>query len=280
MEGKANTDVTIKRGKIYTSSQFNDSSEKSFWGTDEEAYRSFAGVASFLIKSGREIIVDLASNVDDKSVRPYILGSALGILMHQRGLLVLHGSAVSVGGHAVAFLGRSGSGKSTMAAALSIRYPLVTDDIAAVKGDMDPPLVYPAFPQIKLCPDAAQSLGYDPSRLLSISSDEDKLTAQMENGFSQHPLPLRRVYILEDGISNEIQEINRQDAMMALVNNTYTLRYLKAQVKVSLHFQQCANVVKYVPVRRLIRPRDLKALPKIVRILEEDLKCGDQIILR
>ena len=275
VEGKASTDVIIKRGEICTSPQAEDKSEKSFLGTEEEAYRSYAGVVSFLIKKGREIIVDPASNVDDKVVRPYLLGVALGILMHQRGLLALHGSAVSVDGCAVAFLGRSGSGKSTMAGALSIKYPLVTDDIVAVKGDIDTPLVYPAFPQIKLCPDAAHSLGYDPSCLTSISSNEEKRAARMEKGFSQQPLPLGRVYILEEGISNEIQAINRQDAMMALVNNTYTRRSLKAGVKVSSHFLQCAKVAKYVPVRRLIRPLDLKTLPKVAHMIEEDLKCGD-----
>ena len=75
------------------------------------------GVARFLVQDGKEIIVERAPESDDDSLRLFLLGSALGALLQQRGMLTLHSSAIEVDGGCVGFLGHSGVGKSTLAAA-------------------------------------------------------------------------------------------------------------------------------------------------------------------
>ncbi|MGI4730626.1 MAG: hypothetical protein ACRYFW_02615 [Janthinobacterium lividum] len=54
-------------------------------------------VARILVWSGREIVVDPAPRADDAAIRAFLLGSAMGALLHQRGLLPLHASAVAMG---------------------------------------------------------------------------------------------------------------------------------------------------------------------------------------
>lgn len=66
-------------------------------------------------------------------------GAVLAYLLVRRGHLVLHGSAVAVDGHAVAFVAPSGGGKSTMATLMCADgAALVTDDVLRV--DLDGPL--------------------------------------------------------------------------------------------------------------------------------------------
>jgi hypothetical protein len=113
------------------------------------------GIGTFLVRDGREILVDPDPDAGDALLQLALLGPVLAALLQQRGDLVLHASAVEIDGAAVGFLGGRGAGKSTMAAALLRRgYPLLTDDILAVSLEDGSPRVLPGFPQLKLWPDA------------------------------------------------------------------------------------------------------------------------------
>ena len=83
----------------------------------------------FLMHAGREIIFE-AEDAAQHEAAIFLLGSAFGILLHQRGHFVLHASAIVVRGQAVLLCGPSGCGKSTLAAALVDRgYSFVNDDV-------------------------------------------------------------------------------------------------------------------------------------------------------
>ena len=51
-----------------------------------------AGVANYWVHDGREIVVDAVNGASLEDVRIYLLGSAMGAVLHQRGLLPFHGS--------------------------------------------------------------------------------------------------------------------------------------------------------------------------------------------
>jgi hypothetical protein len=100
-------------------------------------------VGRFLIKGGHEITFDLDAGADERDAVVYVLGSAFGILLHQRGHLVLHASAIAVGSGAVIFCGPSGAGKSTLAAALLRQgYPFIADDVCHIGFDGARPIVF------------------------------------------------------------------------------------------------------------------------------------------
>ena len=240
--------------------------------TNGEAYFSYAGIGSFLIRAGNQILIDPAPGVDEGSLRLFLLGNVLGTLAFLRGFLVLHGSAVAVNGRGVAFLGHSGEGKSTMAAAFSDKYPLIADDVLVIRTDEAAPLICPAFPHLKLHSETAASLGFDPEKSSPGSPLEEKITPRVPEGFSVEPLPLKRVYLLEKGDVIELLPLSRPEAVIALLRYTYTLRSLKAGVNQRQHFRHSARLAREVPFRRLIRPHDLKDLPEIVRMVVRDLE--------
>ena len=63
-------------------------------------------------------------------IRVFLLGSCLGALLHQRGVLALHASAIETDQGAVLFMGDSGMGKSTTLQAFIKRgYKMLADDI-------------------------------------------------------------------------------------------------------------------------------------------------------
>ena len=81
-----------------------------------EVLLDIPAVARFLLRAGREILIDLAPSADDDEVRSYLLGVVFGALCHQRGITPLHASAIDVSDGCVAFVGASGAGKSTLIA--------------------------------------------------------------------------------------------------------------------------------------------------------------------
>ena len=240
--------------------------------TNGEAYFSYAGIGSFLIRAGNQILIDPAPGVDEGSLRLFLLGNVLGTLAFLRGFLVLHGSAVAVNSRGVAFLGHSGEGKSTTAAALSDQYPLIADDVLVIRTDEAASLICPAFPHLKLRPETAASLGFDREKSPPGSPLEEKITPRVPEGFSVEPLPLKRVYLLEKGDIIQLLPLGRPEAVIALLRYTYTLRSLKAGVNHQQHFRHSARLAREVPFRRLIRPHDLKDLPEIVRMVVRDLE--------
>ncbi|HEX2724887.1 MAG TPA: hypothetical protein VHN20_03595, partial [Beijerinckiaceae bacterium] len=117
-------------------------------------------VARFRIDQGQRITVEQADGSDPRDVRLFLLGSAMGIALHQRGMLPLHANAVVIGAAAVAFTGASGMGKSTLAAWFHDRgCRLLADDVVVIGLGESGPLAYPGLPRLRLRRDALLASG-------------------------------------------------------------------------------------------------------------------------
>src|ERR1700734_948458 len=145
-------DVTVRIAPVPQALDFAAASGPT-WDMDAETVLlRVPRLARFLIKSGCDICFELEAGVTAREASGFVLGTSFGILLHQRGALVLHGAAVAQGGRAVAICGHSGAGKSTLAAALCCEgFAFVTDDICVVSPDAQHrPVVLPDGRQLKL----------------------------------------------------------------------------------------------------------------------------------
>ncbi|MCP4753982.1 MAG: hypothetical protein GY866_24115 [Proteobacteria bacterium] len=75
-------------------------------------------VAMYLVRDGREIVVESADGADGDSIRLFLLGAPLGALLQQRIVLSLHAGAVVIEDGVVVVAGISGIVKSTILATL------------------------------------------------------------------------------------------------------------------------------------------------------------------
>ena len=224
------------------------------------------------VREGSLIEVALAPDFEEDALRPTLLGPVLAMLLEQRGFLVLHASVVQIGARAVAFLGQSGAGKSTIAAAFHARgHRLVSDDHAVIGFAGTGVDVTPAFPQLKLWPDSALAVGQDPAALPRVQRGFDKRARRVETGFTdERTLPLARVFLLESGDAISVAPLSLSDAFLALVRHTYGIEWTHEHSG-GIQFQRRAEVVRRVPVRRLIRPWDLAMLGRVVARVEAEL---------
>jgi hypothetical protein len=171
---------------------------------------------------------------------------------------------------AVAFLGESGWGKSSMSAALHARgHGVMADDVTAVHFGAGTATVFPGFPQLKLNPEAAASLGYDAASLFVLHTLEAKRGFRVTHGFPTAPLPLKCVFVLAEDTICRIDPLQPQETLIELVRHSYPTRFLHPGG--AKHFLQCAHLTKGVPMYYLKRPRSLQALPDLARLVEKHL---------
>jgi hypothetical protein len=267
-------DVTIRLGKLTSPRLEATKTNCCCYITPEEAYLSWQEGGTFLVRGGREIIIDPIAHAEERILRLYLLGAVLGILLHQRGLLVLHASTVAVNGSALAFIGDSGWGKSTTAGALHARgHRLVSDDVTAIALNSSPiPIVIPGYGRLKLWPDAAKALGASPENLPRLHPEFEKRDRAIAKGFSPTPLPLKGIYLLGGGSILEIKQLSVHEALAAVMRNWYCSRFGRQMLQatgISAHFLQCTSLVNCVSIYHLKRQPDLGALNDIAQLVEQ-----------
>jgi hypothetical protein len=224
----------------------------------------------FNVKNGKEIIVNSNVDINPTFLRSLILGRAMGTLLHQRGFLVLHASAVNIDGSAVAFLGRRGNGKSTTTMALiNSNYPLVADDVLAIKIEDNIALTIPSFPKIKLRQDIMESFTEKIDLDAQIHPDIKKYYYAVKN-FSYKPLPLKIIYILEKGNKSKISSLETQEAIINLIRHSYCVSILEGDEQQE-NLKQCANIIKSVHVKCLNTNHHMDKLNSLAKLIEKDI---------
>ena len=270
-------DVVVRYGAVDQSGiSFKRPGESGGRADPKQAVFVFEAGGAYCIREGREIVIERAPNATDSAVRLYLLGPVLAVLLHQRGLIVLHASATMIGGEAVAFVAEKGTGKSTLAAAFHARgHGLVADDLVPVDLNTPTgPMVHPGFPQLKLYPEAAAQLGDCGTDLPKLLDNHDKRARRSDRDFPQHRLPIRHVYVLRNGDDERIETMPPQEAFGELVRHSFVLSLLKATDTQGLHFRQAVQLASLLKVRILQRRRSLALLPEVVRMVEADCEAA------
>lgn len=231
----------------------------------------------YSIEDGNRIVFIPASGVTRAKIGFYTVGTVMSILLYQRKFLVLHGSVINIDGEAVIFLGNSGDGKSTTAAALhAAGYKLINDDVAPVILGDKSAFLQPGFPQIKMSSETAEALGYDFNSLPIIHPKSDKRGYRPQENFSHLPLNIRRIYVLDYGNEFSSTPISSSLATMEVSRHSRpTTLYQRGD---ALHFFQCVNLVKEQTIYRLQRPKSLELLPKFADFIQTDLAICQPVL--
>ena len=263
-------DVEIVLGSVASESMHADS--PLMWIRQADFGVGYPDLARFRVIGGRRIVVDRAAGASLAALRLFLLGPIFALLLHQRGLLVLHASAVSVGGKVVAFAAEKGEGKSTLAAAMIARgHPLFTDDLMPIDLMNEALLVSPAYPQLKLYPEAASQLTEAPQRLERVHPDFEKRAQPAIRDFPTKPQPLSRIFILETGDVDSIEVIAIQSRFVELIRHSYLAQLVRTTGEAALHFSQVVKLATRVPVCKLVRRRDLSRINDVAAMIEREI---------
>ncbi len=259
-------DVTIRL--LSPVRRASESLESGYYEVQSRIFRlAVAGVGNFLIEEGSRISVEPVEGASLEQVRLFLLGSAMGALLYQRGLLPLHGSAVETRWGTMIFVGAQGVGKSTLAAHFHRRgYRLLSDDVCAITTATQKLQVLPALAQVRLCKDAYERLGQPQGGRFHV----DKFVVPMNDGYCAQPVPLKGIHILGNRDQNEPQFslVHGFDRVQRLLENLYRPQYLKGQRTQGDLMRLAGLIAQKSTMAEVSCRRDPEAVEKLVDFLE------------
>lgn len=208
-----------------------------------------------------------------------LLGPVLGMVLHLRGLLVIHAGAIALGPDGVIVMADKGTGKSTTSASLLSRgHRLLSDDVVAVEVDrQEGPWIRAAAPTVKVHDRVAARFGWDldaGSRLPHAGSSADKRQYDMSGQFAPAGAAISRIYVLARGDSAGVEALGKREAFEALVRFSYVTRFgsdLLAGLGMARHLANCARLSATIPVARLTVADDLARVDAIETLVLGDL---------
>lgn len=228
-----------------------------------------AGVASFRFGARPETIIACPHI----SVRPEVIEetysrSILPMVLQTCGPEVLHASAVQIGG-VLALCGASGTGKSTIAFALSQRgHRLWADDALAIDLSGQSPVALPLPFEMRLRPRAVAFFGVEPQAAGAASSGGPMDEADPS------PAPLTALCVLsrgEDegrGCGARIERLRPSAALPALLAHAYCFSLEDPGLKRSM-VQHYMDLAARVPVFALRFRPGFELLPLVLDKIEQ-----------
>jgi hypothetical protein len=238
----------------------------------EDEYSFFVpGIGFFQVTGGREITVAPLRGIQSDELQPWLAGSVWGALCYQRGLLILHASAVGLANGAIAFCGLARTGKSTMAAHLHAQgHALVSDDLCRVDISKEGPvLIHPSVPRLKLSKEVLAGLGRELADVPAEgASRTGKLNIWTENR-SIEPLPLRAIYLLGWG-EWKLRRLTGAEALSRFLAAAIYRSELLASMKRSAPYAHLGlELLRQVPLWELTRPAESPVERNIERFITE-----------
>jgi hypothetical protein len=235
----------------------------------------------FVAEEGREIVVLPVGETPPETLRHLLLDQVLPLVLNLRRREALHAAAVRIPGGVCAFIGPTGTGKSTLAASfLCAGYSAVSDDCLVVEESGPQVLAIPAYPGLRLWDDTLSALFANSNSSLAVAHYTTKrrpLLAESGRNFSGQARPLVRIYVLirpeevkEKSTEPLIEPLSAQAGFRELLSATFRLDITDRQM-LERQFYFLERLVTRVPLRRVRIPNVFSSLPRVREAILADL---------
>ena len=234
----------------------------------EGIHLRFPALADFIVSAHGCAVRAIPIPTLDKATLDHLhLNQVLPLALSAQGIPVFHASGVEFGGGALAFLGVSGRGKSTLATHLALQgAPLITDDGLVLDWEDDHYRALPSHPSVRLWQDSQDMLiGTRLSAAPAVSyTSKVRFLADNLLPLSDGPRPLRRAYFLGEGDSDDIAIIpmSAAEAAVEWVKHSFLLD-IGDKKRLASHFNQIGQLAALGISYRLNYPRRYEMLDEV-----------------
>jgi hypothetical protein len=199
-------------------------------------------------------------------VRHLLLDQVIPLVLSRRERIVLHASAVLTRHGVIAFAGKSGQGKSTLAATFAREgFALVSDDCLVLRAGSEGWTAVPSYPGVRLWPSTVEEV----LREDTSTGDVAHYTLKRRLGdtdvlpYTSGPAPLKRLFFLADDTGEvSLERLSPGRAIMAMIAFAYNLD-IKGTLFLRRQFDTVVRLAEEVPTYAMHYPREFAALSAV-----------------
>jgi hypothetical protein len=213
--------------------------------------------------------------IPEVTLRHLLLDNVIPLVLSRRESIVLHASAVLTTQGVIVFAGKSGQGKSTLAASLARKgYALVSDDCLVLRAEHGSWTALPSYPGVRLWPSTAEGLLWGDKHTSDVAhytvkrriSDTDLLP------FANSPAPIRELFFLTDESSTVfIQRLSARRAFISLIESAHNLDIRDASF-LERQFEAVGQLTEDLPAYEIHYPRQFAALTTVLEAIRKHLE--------
>jgi hypothetical protein len=245
-----------------------------FYRSGPDYLLRFPALADFEVAAdGLKVRSHPVPGISADTVQHLYSNQVLPLALSKQGQLVFHAGAIETRTGALAFMGESGKGKSTLTASFATTgFRFLTDDALLVEAQDGVYTVQPSHASIRLWQDSQQALVGEAAVLAPPVQYTPK--ARILSGdtlvFCSEAQPLRRVYFLGDGSADSatFQRMTPSEALVGLIRNAFLLD-IEEQPTLAAHFDQLSKLVSLPIYYRLDYPRRYEDLAAVRQAIIE-----------
>lgn len=230
----------------------------------------FPDRTDFLVsEDGLDIRCRPAADATPDTIEHYYWAQVLPRVLSHRGHVMVHASAVAIDNQAVAFIGETGYGKSTLAAAFGRQgAPMLADDCLRLALENRQVTATPFDTGLRLWPDSLKALFETPPALFPMAHYSTKKRLTPGSQAKETPHPLKAIFILEApdrckaNSPIKVAPITKRNALLNLIRQSFQLDVTDRQKNQNL-FHRLADMTQHLPAYSLGYPRDYALLPAV-----------------
>ncbi len=290
VEGSADVELLASSRQQFADIAAQVELDQSNWShqhelTDGRSFIRYDGLFEFVVAPlGNQILYRFLSDVSLESFQTYVLGRVFSFALVKMGYEPLHAATVVVDDRAVAFLGASTFGKSSLATCfVASGFPLLTDDTLRLEERDGHYVAFPGPPRLRLLPKIARLYLGDVSNGVVMNPHEKdsrapKLIFCLSRSQSYAKVaPLGAIYVVtaprkvhrKQRIA--ISSLTPLQALMNVVSFTHN-DGLTGSDRLTRQLEAARRLIDLVTIRSLSYPRVLASLDEVKDAVLEDLK--------
>jgi len=206
------------------------------------------------------------------AVRHMLLDQVVPHVLAIDGSLVLHASGMAIDGEAVAFVGPSGFGKSTLVASFAVEgHPLVADDFLLLADHGDRFAALPSYPGLRLWPDSSAAIDERAAPVGAVS--EGSLKRRVLAGrpaTASQALPFVAIVVLGEPEAGQgdgapevsVRRISAREGLMAIYGQAFRMERSGTE-RQATEFDRFTRLASFVTFLRADYPREYQWLPVV-----------------